>query len=176
MGTYFKGVADFQKHVAFTLLPKEPSNQHIILAELFHAGHITHIVSFNWDDLVEKAYRNLYDADIPKVNKENVQSGHAIWKLHGDIDNPEERWVLPFEQGKVFQALQQIVLQITAPAITIGYREQEQVVRERLLSVLENRGGITRIRPDLPNNPPETFGDNALMAMKKIKNGLESAK
>ena len=55
----------FQKHVAFMLLPKEPSDQHVILAELFYAGHITHIVSFNWDDLVEKAYRKLYASDIP---------------------------------------------------------------------------------------------------------------
>jgi len=171
-----RGWEIFQRHVAFMLLPKEPSDQHIILAELFHDGHVTHIVSFNWDDLVEKAYRNLYNVDIPKVAREGTKSDHALWKLHGDINNPEERWVLPFEEGKVFQSLQQIILQTTVPAITIGYREQEQVVRERLLNVFENRGGITKIRPDLPDNPPETFGDNALMAMKKIKNGLESAK
>ncbi len=166
----------FQKHVAFMLSPKEPSDQHVILAELFHTGHITHIVSFNWDDLVEKAYRRLYDADIPKFTKEDVGSEHALWKLHGDIKNPDERWVLPFEEGKVFQALQQIVLRTAVPAIVIGYREQEEVVREKLLNVLENRGGVTRIRTDLPDNPPETFADNALMAMKKIKLGIETAK
>ncbi len=171
-----RGWEIFQRHVSFTLLPKEPSDQHVILAELFHAGHITHIVSFNWDDLVEKAYKKLYNEDIPTGTGEGATSEHALWKLHGDIAKPEERWVLPFEEGKVFQSLQQIILQTTVPSITIGYREQEQVVRERLITVLENRGGITRIRPDLPNNPPETFEDNALMAMKKIKNGLESAK
>jgi len=169
------GWQTFQKHVAFMLLPKEPSDQHVILAELFHAGHITHIVSFNWDDLIEKAYRKLYDADIPKITEEDAKSDHALWKLHGDIANPEERWVLPFGQGRVFQALQQIVSQITIPTISIGYREQEKVVRERLLNVLENRGGITRIRPDLSNNPPETFEDNSLMAMKKIKAAMEAA-
>ncbi len=165
----------FQKHVAFTLLPKEPSDQHIILAELFHLGHISHIISFNWDDLVEKAYRNLYNEDIPTVTGEGTTSEHALWKLHGDIAKPEERWVLPFEEGKVFQALQQIVLQTTVPAIAIGYQEQEVVVREKLLNVLKNRGGITRIRPDLSNNPPETFADNSLMAMKRIKDGMKSA-
>ena len=165
----------FQKHVAFMLSPKEPFDQHLILAELFHAGHITHIVSFNWDDLIEKAYRRLYDADIPKITKEDAESEHALWKLHGDIDNPGERWVLPFEEGKVFQALRQIVLRITVPTISIGYREQEPVVREELLAVLENRGGITKIRPDLSNNPPDTLADNSLMAMKKVKAGMESA-
>lgn len=169
------GWQTFQKHVSFTLLPKEPSEQHAILAELFHAGHITHIISFNWDDLIEKAYKKLYNADIPKITKEDTESDHALWKLHGDISNPEERWVLPFEEGKVFQALRQIVLRITVPTISIGYREQEPVVHEGLLAVLENRGGMTRIRPDLSNNPPETFADNGLMAMKKIKAGIESA-
>lgn len=165
----------FQKHVSFTLLPKEPSEQHVILAELFHAGHITHIVSFNWDDLVEKAYKKLYNEDIPMITGEGATSEHALWKLHGDIAKPEERWVLPFEEGTVFQALQQIVLQTTVPAIVIGYREQERVVRESLITVLENRGGITRIHPDLANNPPESFADNGLMAMKKTQAGIESA-
>lgn len=171
-----RGWQIFQKHVAFTLLPKEPSEQHLKLAELFHDEHIKHIVSFNWDDLVEKAYEKLYDTDIPKITKEDDKSEHALWKLHGDIDSPEERWVLPFEKGVVFQGLRQIVLKTTLPAIVIGYREQEEVVRDKLLDVLENRGGVTRIRTDLTDNPPETFADNALMAMKKIKIGIETAK
>lgn len=170
-----RGWETFQKHVAFMLLPKEPSDQHIILAELFYTRRVTHIISFNWDDLVEKAYRKLYNTDIAKIAREGAESDHALWKLHGDISNPGERWVLPFEEGKVFQALQQILLKTTVPAIAIGYREQEPVVRERLLTLLENRGGITKIRPDLSNNPPETFADNSIMAMKKIKAGIESA-
>ncbi|MFC1904432.1 SIR2 family protein [Chloroflexota bacterium] len=166
----------FQRHVAYMLLPKEPSDQHIILAELFHDGHVTHIISFNWDNLIEKAYRKLYTIDITKVAKEGIESDHALWKLHGDINNTEERWVLPFEEGKVFKELQQIVSQTAVHTISIGYREQEQVVHEKLFSVLEKRGGITRIRPDLDNNPPESFADNAISAMKRIKAGLESAK
>jgi hypothetical protein len=170
------GWQTFQKHVSFTLLPKEPSEQHAILAELFHAVHITHIISFNWDDLIEKAYKKSYNADIPKITKEDAESDHALWKLHGDIANPEERWVLPFEEGKVFQVLQQIASQTTVPAIAIGYREQEPMVRQRLIAVLENRGGLTRIHPNLDNNPPKSFKDNALKAMKQIKAGIESAK
>ena len=166
----------FQNHVAFTLLPKEPSEQHLILAELFHVGYVVHIVSLNWDDLLEKAYRKLYNEDIPSVTAEGKTSTHALWKLHGDIANPGERWVLPFEEGRVFSALQQIALQVTIPTIVIGYREQERAMRGTLTAVLQKRGGVTRIRPDLPNDPPESFADNALMAMKKIKAGFETAK
>ncbi len=165
----------FQNHVAFTLSPKEPSDQHLILAELFHVTHITHIVSLNWDDLVEKGYRQLYNEDIPVVTGEGVSNEHALWKLHGDIANPDDRWVLPFEEGRVFAALQQMASRLTLPTIVIGYREQERVVRDTLLAVLESRAGITRIRPDLPANPPDSFPDNAVMAMKKIKAGLEAA-
>jgi len=172
----WKGWQIFQNHIAYMLLPKEPSDQHFILGELFHAGHITHIISFNWDDLVEKAYSKLYNEDIPVVTGESITSTHALWKLHGDIAHPEARWVLPFEKGRVFNALGRIILETTLPTISLGYREQEAVVRQKLIAVLENRGGITRIRPDLTNSPPESFGDNALMAMKKIKAGFESAK
>ena len=76
----------------------------------------------------------------------------------------------------MFSALEQLALHTTLPTIVIGYREQESVVREKLITVLEDRAGVTRIRPDLTNNPPESFADNALWAMKKLKAGLESAK
>lgn len=172
----WEGWRIFQKHVAFTLLPKEPSEQHLILSQLFHARHIAHIISFNWDDLVEKAYRSLYDEEIPMVTAEGVMSTHALWKLHGDIAHPEERWVLPFEEGRVFNTLKRIASKTTLPTTILGYREQETVVRQELIALLGKRGGITRIRPDLANSPPESFADNALMAMKKIKAGFESAK
>ncbi|MFH1639953.1 MAG: SIR2 family protein [Chloroflexota bacterium] len=171
-----KGWQIFQNHMSFTLLPKQPSDQHFILAELFYAGHISHIVSLNWDDLVEKAYQTLYKETIPLINKEDQTSEHALWKLHGDVANPDERWILPFEEGRVFRALEKLALQISLPGVVIGYREQEKVVREKLLNTLEKRGGVSRIRPDLPNNPPESFADDALKAMKTIKASLESAK
>lgn len=37
----------FQRHVAHILAPKVPSEQHRILAELFHDGHVLYIVSLN---------------------------------------------------------------------------------------------------------------------------------
>jgi hypothetical protein len=166
----------FQRRMAFLLGPKVPSEQHLILAELFHDRHIIHIISFNWDDLVEKAYKTRYDNDIPKVAGEGLRSDHALWKLHGDIANPDERWVLPFEEGRVFKTLEEVALETVLPTFIVGYREQESAVCERLIPVLEKRGGVSRIRPDLANNPPESFADNAQKAMVKIKAGIESAR
>lgn len=166
----------FQKHVAYVLLPKEPSDQHLILAELFHEGLVTHILSFNWDDLTEKAHKKLYSVDIPVINKDGQSSDHALWKPHGDVAIPNERWVLPYEHGRVFAALEQIAHDTTLQTFIIGYREQEQLVRTKLIEPLEKRGGVTRIRPDAPNEPSDSFADNALSAMRKIKDGIESAR
>jgi len=170
------GWQTFQKYVSYTLSPKEPSEQHSILAELFHEGHIVHIISLNWDDLTEKAYHTLYGENICIVNSEGSSSKHALWKLHGDIANANERWVLPFEEGRVFTPIADIVQQTTLPAFSIGYREQEKEISERIIGVFKKRGGITRIRLDLESKPPDAFQDNALMAMRKIKSSIESAK
>jgi len=171
-----EGWKTFQHHVSYTLSPKEPAKQHFIIAELFKLGHVTHIVSFNWDDLIEKAYRQMYNKEIPKIVEEDTTSDHALWKCHGDILNPDKRWVLPHDEGRVPPALEEISVTLSVPTIVIGYREQEHLVSKKLIEVLEKRGGVTRIRPDLPNNPPYSFADNSLMCMKKIKAGIESAK
>ena len=71
--------------------------------------------------------------------------------------------------------MQAIAQTSIAPGIIIGYREQEIIVREKLISPLENRLGITRIRPDINAEPPGSLGDTALTAMKRLKAGLESA-
>lgn len=164
----------FQRNVSYVLSPKEPSEQHFIIAELFRKRHITHIVSFNWDDLVEKAYYSLYNAQIPKITKEGEDSDHALWKMHGDISDPTDRWVLPYEEGRVFQPAALRVAELPVRAFVIGYREQEPRVREHLMRPIERRGLVTRIRPGLDEHPPERLADNAASAMKKIKAGLDA--
>ncbi|MBM2826737.1 MAG: hypothetical protein HW403_801, partial [Dehalococcoidia bacterium] len=58
------------------------------------------------------------------------------------------------------------------PAFVVGYREQESVVMEQLIRPLENGISITRIRPDLPLDPPNSLNDDALTALRKLKAGL----
>jgi len=166
----------FQSHVYHMFYPKQPSEQHFILAELFHDELITHIVSLNWDDLVEKAYRGRYGEDIPKVTHDGIAHVHALWKVHGDVLDPSERWIYPHEEGRIFDALHSSVSNTAVPGIVIGYREQEPAVCNRLISILESRGGVTRIRPDLESSPPGNLSDSASIAMKRLKAGLDSAR
>ena len=115
---------------------------------------------------MEKAYLEKYGTEIPKVIEDRIPSDHALWKIHGDILAAEQRWVLPYEPGCVFDSLCSLVGDGVMPAVIIGYREQEPVVIEKLISVSENRGGVTRIQPDLPGAPPSVLNDNALIGMK----------
>ena len=136
---------------------------------------VTQIVSLNWDDLIEKAYRESFGEDIPKVTQDSEIAESALWKIHGDVQHPNQRWVLPYEPGRVFDGLRSLASKSSIPGLVIGYRELEEVVREHLISVIENRGGITRIGPELETSYPHTFNDNALMAMKRLSIALESA-
>ena len=169
------GWQTFQQHASVMLLPKEPVSQHHAIARLFHDGLIRHIIPFNWDDLFEKAYVTQYGEDIPRITDSATDSDHALWKLHGDVLDPDVRWVLPYEQGHVPDTLRRLVGRSSLPGIVIGYREQEPIVVEALISVIEQRGGITRIRPDIDERPTDSFRDNASSAMKKLDAALQTA-
>ena len=110
------------------------------------------------------------------VVDETGSSDHALWKLHGDINRPEERWVFPFEEGRVFESLVPIAAASATRTIIIGYRESEPVVQDKLISVLANRGGVTRVGPEQTPSPPDAFNDNARLAMKQLAAGVEAAK
>ena len=49
------GRHEFQRLASGLLETKQPAEQHYSLSRLFHEGVIGHIVSFNWDSLVEAA-------------------------------------------------------------------------------------------------------------------------
>lgn len=46
---------------------KTPLPQHEILASLFHDGKIAEIISFNWDQLLEEAFREKFGSTISKI-------------------------------------------------------------------------------------------------------------
>ena len=171
-----EGWKTFQRHMSYLLLPKEPALQHFILSELFHPNVVTHIVSLNWDDLLEKAYLTTYGTEIPTSSEEGSDSDHALWKIHGDVRDPSQRWVLPYEEGRVFKAVRRVVAGSHLPCTVLGYREQEAAVRDQLILPLQNRGGVTRIRPDLTPAPPDYLADTASVAMQRIRAGLDWAR
>ena len=166
----------FQGIMSNILAMKEPAQQHHILAELFHDGLIDHIVSFNWDDLIEKAYSSSFGSAIPVVSDDNSDSDHALWKLHGDINRSDERWVFPFEEGRVFDSLVVTAGASATRTMIVGYKETEPIVKDKLISVLADRGGVIRIGPELTSSPPDVFSDNAAYAMKQLAAGVEAAK
>mgnify|MGYP001040347586 CR=1 FL=1 len=132
-----------------------PSFQHKIAARMLHDGQISHLISFNWDDLVERAYMDAFGQKIPKVIKDgNVPEEPSLWKLHGDVEDLSGGWVFPYQTGRVFgsliKSLDRTVDQNCPQfALIVGYSEWEEVVRERLIKWLEgNIPTLLRVRPN----------------------------
>ena len=170
------GREEFQRLASGLLETKQPAEQHYALSKLFHQGVVGHIVSFNWDSLVEAAYLKLYGEVIPTVSDPGSTSAHALWKMHGDAADPIGTWVLPYEEGSISEELLEVLNVGVTAAIIIGYNEREAVVRERLIAPLDVRGAITRIGPELEDNPPAAFRDTATQAMMKLEAGFKAAR
>lgn len=140
--------------------------QHKIVAKMLYEGKISHIISFNWDDLIERAYRKMYRKPIPKINIDGVTpKKSSLWKLHGDVEDISKKWTFPFEHGKIFNSLIESLnksVENDSPefALIVGYSEWEKVVRDNLINWLENNfPKILRIRPNVKEkegNIPET--------------------
>ncbi|NLW07279.1 MAG: hypothetical protein GX039_04790 [Clostridia bacterium] len=130
--------------------------QHRIVAQMFYHGQITHLISFNWDNLIEKAYFAIYKQQIPKVNREGIiPKGPCLWKLHGDVEDLAGKWVFPYEEGQIFKSLLISLERSLAEycprfALIVGYSESEAIVRNKLIRWLEeNIETVLRIHPSL---------------------------
>lgn len=131
---------EFQRLFSHHCHYSTPSEQHYAIAKLFHEGCIKQIVSLNWDNHIERAFKELYDEDINKITENGIQSDGALWKLHGDVDNPTKPWILPFDKGRVFESLIESLR--GAPThflIIIGYRESEMEVKKKLIEPMEKK-------------------------------------
>jgi len=145
-----------------------PAPQHNILAKMFYDGQISHLISFNWDDLIEKAYRNEFNEEIPKITREgDILPKPYLWKMHGDADDLSTDWVFPLEQGCVFNNLinslnQNIKQNCPQFSLIIGYSENEEIVKERLINCLEEYiPTVLRVRPKLNVNKHDGIPENA---------------
>jgi hypothetical protein len=148
--------ADFQKaFVGWCAARSKPAVQHIVAAEMLRAGEICHLVSFNWDSLIERAYADQFGEAIPKITTDGVVPDRpSLWKMHGDVENPAEPWVFPYGPGTVFdtlmESLEESVKDKTpACALIVGYSESESEVKAKLIRWLERHvATILRVRPD----------------------------
>jgi hypothetical protein len=83
-----------------------PAPQHRIVARMLHDGQTTHIISLNWDDLIERAYFDQFGETISKVVEDGIPpAGPSLWKLHGDVETISSQWIFPYERGRVFNTL-----------------------------------------------------------------------
>jgi len=153
-------------------LRSQPSLQHKVIAELIKNERIAISFSFNWDDLIERAYQELTNEELAVAVKDG-DSG-ALWKYHGDCRDTSTNWVFPYENGYVFDKTHDYledVIKSKQPqfCIIIGYSEQECEVQKKLISPLES--GVEkciRIRPGI--SPSATSLDlNAKTFFKLLK-------
>ena len=144
-----------------------PASQHKIVTKMLHDGQISHLISFNWDDLIERAYMDNFGETISKIVKDgSIPERPSLWKLHGDVADLSGDWILPYEQGRIFNSLMESLDRTIGKncpqfALIVGYSEWEKVVQDRLIRWLEdNIPVVLRVRPNWDvedsNGIPET--------------------
>src|SRR5260370_14166214 len=121
-----------------------PSRAHDAIAQLLHRGAIDIVISFNWDTLLETAYRKRYGIVL--------QPGSPrLYKPHGDASDPESEWVVPHEAGYVPDALkdhiQALLKEKARPLMIIGYSERDEAVVTQLIQHFTDHLPVIRIGP-----------------------------
>ncbi|MEK4261904.1 nSTAND3 domain-containing NTPase [Paenibacillus sp. FSL L8-0499] len=137
------------------------SSVHEHLCKLIHAGYIKIVVSFNWDNLLEEAWKRLYGTNI-NDNKIN------LLKPHGDVGDLTTKWTFPNSPGTLSEADHEIISRVTQSApstlIILGYSESDQVIVEQLIRPNENKYKAFRISPTALDSIPFKASE----ALKKI--------
>jgi hypothetical protein len=83
----------FQTNFTNAIRNKTPSESHYYLASLFKSGIIKHLVCFNWDNLIEKAYGN---PEPPIAYLNHGGDNKKFWKPHGCVNcSIEHEWIFP---------------------------------------------------------------------------------
>jgi len=144
---------------------------------MFHAGRISHIVSFNWDDLTERAYVEGFGVRIPKITRDGVTVDRPnLWKLHGDVEDLNDQWIFPYEVGKVFDTLIKSFEEVLGGeeppeyGLIVGYSEWEPEVKLRLINWLERYvPKVLRIRPNWPEHNENGIRDSAKRFFQRLK-------
>lgn len=78
-----------------------PTKAHEILVSQFENEKILEIICYNWDNLIEICHEDLTGRPIKKISsdadcrKEDGEFYHALWKLHGDVERLDDKWIYP---------------------------------------------------------------------------------
>lgn len=146
----------FQREFKRTNDGKKPGDSHILVARNFSEHHIEEIICTNWDNLIERAYRDLIGRDIPKINEEqaSVSGSNYLWKLHGDVENVNNKkeFVLPDEGGRVFKCFVEYVNRVKQKMfafIIVGYSEGDKKIYDQIINKFQQRRPTYRVGMDL---------------------------
>jgi hypothetical protein len=141
---------------------KNPSASHKLIALNF-PQHILEIISLNWDNLIERAAREL-GKEIPKVNEDvEIRPSNTgyLWKFHGDVENIKDDnvkgrggWVFPDEDGYVFNNFKEYVkikglLERMFVFVIAGYSEKEENIYNQIISIFQKDRPTYRVGLDL---------------------------
>ena len=152
-----------------------PAPQHKIVARMLHDSQISHLISFNWDDLIERAHMDEFNETVSKVvNGGSIPEGPGLWKLHGDVTDLSSDWVFPYEQGRILNSLIESLnrtVDQNCPqfALIVGYSEWEKVVHDRLIRWLEdNIPTVLRVRPNWDGRDPSGIRETAKRFLERL--------
>jgi hypothetical protein len=132
---------------------------HKIVIEKFRDEKILEILCLNWDNLLELCYKKLMGKEIPKINREDIFVPedtflHYLWKFHGDVEEPEYKWIYPGANGRVFpnfiKYLQFLIKQrsYTLCGLIVGYSELDEQVHN-IIEIIQQNFELFRIGMDM---------------------------
>ena len=125
-----------QRFIGFSAARK-PVIQHLVLSTALAAETVSGVVSFNWDNHIERAGHGY---DVVNSEKQRVE-GPGLWKMHGDVNVPDDDWVWPHEDGRPLRNVCDCVLDQArsghiSHVVVVGYGEREKNITEALLKPL----------------------------------------
>jgi len=120
---------------------KQVGTSHRLIVKNF-PEYILEIICLNWDNLIERAAKELNKV-IHKVNEDTiVKNERYLWKFHGDVENIEGRWVFPDEKGYVFNCFLDYIKRTELRNqmfifVIVGYSEREEEIYENIIHPFE---------------------------------------
>ena len=137
-----------QRFIGFSQA-RQPAIQHAVLSRALSIRTVAGVVSFNWDDHVERSSEG-YEV----VNSEDQSIERpGLWKMHGDVNAPHKDWIWPHDAGRPLRNVCTYVLEQAhqghiSHVVVVGYGEREARVTDELLTPLaEACPNWIRVRP-----------------------------
>lgn len=161
-----------------------PSESHKIICDFFKEGAFLEIIDANWDNLLERAYRECSAGEnIPAVVYDTIVYGQKncrkLWKVKGSVEHPNVgKLTLPFSYSKLPDALVSCIGQYEDQDyffLTIGYSGRSDLEGEDIMSQIDKISDVKErehyhIRPDLsPNAPRGVLIGLASVALRRIR-------